>query len=83
MLDEFLQLLKEKQSVGRLIDLLSILREYKEDQRPIKSLCQLSQERQTNDFDPQVDLEIDGTFDQTSCSRLWIPSKYPPRETWI
>jgi hypothetical protein len=51
-LEKFLQLLKEKQSIGRLIYRLSILRECKEDQRPIKSLCQLSQERQANEFDP-------------------------------
>jgi hypothetical protein len=32
VLDEFLQLVKEKQLVNRLADLLSIMREYKEDQ---------------------------------------------------
>jgi hypothetical protein len=62
-LEEFLQLLKENKSVNHLIDLLNILREYKEDQRPYKNLRQLSQEKHTNDFDPQVNLEIDGTHD--------------------
>jgi len=37
-LDEFIQLLKEKQLVNRLIDLLSILREHKEEKKPIKIL---------------------------------------------
>jgi hypothetical protein len=54
-IEEFLQLLKEKKSVGCLIDLLNILREYKENQRPVKSVRQLSQDRTMSDFDPQVD----------------------------
>jgi hypothetical protein len=57
-LEEFLQLLKEKKLVGHLIELLSILREYKHDRIPIKNIRQLSQERHTNDFDLHVNLKI-------------------------
>jgi hypothetical protein len=82
-LDEFLQLLKEKQSVGRLIDLLSILREYKEEKIPIKSLHQLSQEAQTNDFDPQVDLEIDKNLIKQVIVDFGSQVNILPRETWV
>jgi hypothetical protein len=83
VLDEFMQLLKEKQSVGHLIDLLGILREYKEDQRPVKSLRQLSQERHTNDFDPQVDLEIDGHMIKQVIVDFGSQVNILPRETWV
>jgi hypothetical protein len=56
IVQEFLQLLKEKHSVGRLLDLLNILREYKEGQRPSKYVRQLSYKHKY--YDPQVDLEI-------------------------
>jgi hypothetical protein len=42
IVQEFLQLLKEKYSVGRLLELLNILREYKEGQRQSKDVTQLS-----------------------------------------
>jgi hypothetical protein len=35
-IEELLQLLKQNQSIGHLINLLNILREYKENQRPRK-----------------------------------------------
>jgi hypothetical protein len=69
--------------VDRLIDLLSILREYKEDQRSVKILCQLSQERHTNDFDPQVDLEIDGHMIKEVVVDFGSQVNILPRETWI
>jgi hypothetical protein len=43
-LDDFLLFLKENKSVDRLIDLLNIIREYKEDHRYVKIMFQLSQE---------------------------------------
>jgi hypothetical protein len=57
MVQEFLQLLKEKNSFGRLLDLLNnILREYKEGQRPSKVVRKLSYKNKY--YDPRVDLEI-------------------------
>jgi hypothetical protein len=41
-IQEFLQLLKEKHSIGRLLDLLNILREYKDGQKPTKDANHLS-----------------------------------------
>jgi hypothetical protein len=54
ILDEFLKLLKEKQLVGRLLELLNILKEYKEGQSSYKNLRQLSQDKPHDDYDPQV-----------------------------
>jgi hypothetical protein len=42
IIQEFLQLLQENQLVGRLLELLNILKEYKEGQRPSKDVRQLS-----------------------------------------
>jgi hypothetical protein len=53
-------ILKEKQLVGRLLELLNILKEYKEDKRTYKNLRQLSQDKILDDYDLQVDLEIEG-----------------------
>jgi hypothetical protein len=78
-LDEFLQLLKEKQLGGHLIDLLSILREYKEDQRYVKILCQLSQERNTTEFN----LEINGNMIKEVVVNFGSQVNILPRETWI
>jgi hypothetical protein len=52
IVQEFLQLLKEKNSVGRLLDFLNILREYKEGQRPSKEVIQLSYKNKY--YDPRV-----------------------------
>jgi hypothetical protein len=57
-IQEFLQLLKEKQSIGRLLDLLNILREYKDGQKPTKDANHLSYNNKY--YDPRVDLEIEG-----------------------
>jgi hypothetical protein len=83
MLDKFLQLLKEKQSFDRLIDLLSILREYKEEKIPIKILCQLSQEEQTNEFDPQFDLKINKNLIKQVIFDFRSQVNILPRETWV
>jgi hypothetical protein len=82
-IEEFLQLLKEKQSVGCLIDLLNILREYKENQRPVKSVRKLSQDRTMSDFDPQVDLEVDGHMIKQVMVDFGSQVNILPKETWI
>jgi len=57
---EFLQLLKEKNLVRQLLDFLNKLREYKEGQRPYKYIRQLSYKNKY--YDPRVDLEIHGVL---------------------
>jgi len=57
-IQEFFQLLKEKQLIGRLLDLLNILREYKDGQKPNKDENHLSYNIKY--YDPRVDLEIKG-----------------------
>jgi hypothetical protein len=60
MVQECLQVLKEKYSTSRLLDFINILREYKEGQRPCKYVRKLSYKHK--DYDPRVDLEIHGVF---------------------
>ena len=57
-IEEFLQLLKEKQSIGQLLELLNILREYKDGQIPTKDANHLSYNNKY--YDPRVELEIEG-----------------------
>jgi len=52
VLDEFMKLLKEKQSVGMLLELLNILKEYKEGQCSYRNLRKLSQGKTLDDYDP-------------------------------
>ena len=57
---EFLHLLKENNSVARLLDLLNILREYKEGKIQSKYFRKLSYKNKY--YDPRVDLEIHGVL---------------------
>jgi hypothetical protein len=82
-IEEFLQLLKEKQSIGCLMDLLNILRDYKENQRPTKSVRKLSQYITTSDFDPQVNLKFDGHKIKQVVVNLGSQVNILPKETWI
>jgi hypothetical protein len=82
-IEEFLQLLKQNQSVGHLIDLLNILREYEDNQRPVKSVRKLSQDRTTNDFDPQVDLEVNGHMIKQVVVDFGSQVNILPKETWV
>jgi hypothetical protein len=50
--------LKEKWSFGRLLELLNILKEYKDYQQSYKNIGNLSQEKTHDNYDPHVDLEI-------------------------
>jgi hypothetical protein len=81
--EEFLQLLKENKSVGFLIDLLNILREYKINKRPVKSVRKLSQDRTTSEFDPQVDLEVDGYMIKQVMVDFGSQVNVLHKETWV
>jgi hypothetical protein len=78
---EFLQLLKEKNSVGQLMDLLNILREYKEGQRPSKYFRKLSYKNKY--YDRQVDLEIHGVLINQVVVEFKSQVNILPRDTWI
>lgn len=67
-----MELLKEEQSVGRLIELLHVLKYYNEQKDKCKNLHQLSQGKYFDDYNPQVDLNINVFMIKTSHSRLWI-----------
>jgi hypothetical protein len=60
IVQEFLQLLKQNYSVDRLLDLLNILREYKEGQILSKDVRQISYKNKY--YDLWVDLEIHGVL---------------------
>ena len=60
IVQEFLQLLKENHSISRFLDILNIPREYKEGKRQSKYVRQLSYKNK--DYDPRVDLEIQGVL---------------------
>jgi hypothetical protein len=81
ILQEFLQLLQEKQSVGRFLELLNILKEYKEGQRPSKDVRQLSYKHK--DYDPRVDLEINEVSIKQVVVDFGSQVNILPRETWI
>ena len=53
-----MQLIKEKQLIGRLLDLHNILQEYKDGLKQTKDEKHLSYK--SKDYDPGVDLEIEG-----------------------
>jgi hypothetical protein len=76
-----LQLLKEKHSIGRLLDLLNILREYKDVQRPTKDANHLSYNNKY--YDPRVDLEIEGMMVNQVVIDFGSQVNIFPRETWI
>jgi hypothetical protein len=82
-IEKFLQLLKQKQSLGCLINLMNILREYKENQRPVKHVRKLSQDRFTSEFDPQFDLEVDGHMIKKFVFYFGSKVNILSKETWI
>jgi hypothetical protein len=81
IIQEFLQLLQEKQSVGRLLELLNILKEYKEGQRPSKDVRKLSYKHKY--YDPRVDLEINEVSIKQVVVDFGSQVNILPRETWI
>jgi hypothetical protein len=81
IVQEFLQLLKEKHSISWLLDLFNILREYKEGQRPSKDVRQLSYKHKY--YDPQVDLEINGVVIEHVVVDFELEVNILPRDTWI
>jgi hypothetical protein len=76
-----LQLLKEKQSIGRLFDLLNILREHKDGQKLTKDANHLSYN--SKDYDPRVDWEIEGMMVSQVVVDFGSQINILPRETWV
>jgi hypothetical protein len=66
-----------------MIDLLNILREYNEDQRPYKILRQFSQDKHINDYDLQVYLEIYGHMISHVIVNFGSQVNIFPQDTWI
>jgi hypothetical protein len=64
-----------------LLDLLNILREYKEGQRPSKDVRQLSYKNKY--YDPRVDLEIHGVLINQVVVDFGSQVNILPRDTWI
>jgi hypothetical protein len=81
IIQEFLQLLHEKQLVGRLLELLNILKEYKEGQRPSKDGRQLSYTHKY--YDPRVYVEINEVLIKQVVFYFGSQVNILPRETWI
>jgi hypothetical protein len=63
------------------LDLLNILREYKEGQRPSKDVRQLSYKHKY--YDPQVDLEIHRVMIEHVVVDFGSQVNILPRDTWI
>jgi hypothetical protein len=81
IIQEFLQLLKEKNLVDRLLDLLNILREYKEGKRPFKDVTQISYKNK--DYDPWVELEIIWVLINQEVVDFGSQVNILPHDTWI
>ena len=81
IIQEFLQLLQENQLVDRLLELLNILKEYKEGQRPSKDVRKLSYKHKY--YDPWVDLEINEVSIKQVVVDFGSQVNILPRETWI
>jgi hypothetical protein len=64
-----------------LLDLLNILREYKEGQRPSKDVRQLSYKNKY--YDPWVDLEIHGVLINQEVVEFGSQVNILPWDTWI
>jgi hypothetical protein len=64
-----------------LVDLINILREYKEGQRPSKDIIQLSYKNKY--YDPRVNLEIHGVLINQEVVDFGSKVNILPQETWI
>lgn len=83
ILEEFLELLKEEHFVGRLVELLNMLKDCNENKEKCKKKLQLSHGKEMEDHDSQVDLEINGYMIKQVVVYFCSQVNILPQETWI